>query len=76
MSKSIEYGDVVSSIPILFPSTLNWTPATPTLSLAVAVIEMVPETSALFEGDVIETVGGVVSSGICCYPFSNKLPFK
>ena len=32
-----EYGAVVSSAPTLVPSTLNWTPATPTLSAALAV---------------------------------------
>src|SRR5207244_2936905 len=36
VSHEIEYGAVVSSAPRLAPSSLNWTPATPTLSLAFA----------------------------------------
>jgi hypothetical protein len=39
-----EYGDVVSSLPKFDPSNWNWTPATPTLSLAVALTLIVPET--------------------------------
>jgi hypothetical protein len=59
----IEYGAVASSLPILFPFNLNWTPATPTLSLAVAVmLTLDPETIAPSAGDVMETVGGVVST--------------
>ena len=46
------------------PSTWNWTLATATLSAAVAVIVMVPETVALEAGEVIETVGGVVSGWV------------
>ena len=42
-------------------STLNWTPSTAMLSFAVAVIGVVLETVAPDKGDVIETVGGVVS---------------
>ena len=57
-----EYGDVVSSLPRVAPSTRNWTPATPTLSEAVAeTVTAVPRTVAPAEGAVIETVGGVVS---------------
>jgi hypothetical protein len=45
------------------PLYLNWTPATPTLSEASAVTLIVPETVAPDAGDVILTVGGVVSGG-------------
>ena len=48
-------------MPTLPPSTLNCTPATPTLSAAVPESVTVPETAALFAGFVIETVGAVVS---------------
>ena len=49
-------------------STLNCTPATAMLSLAVAVTAVVPETVARLAGDVMETVGSVVSCVmlICC----------
>jgi len=58
------YGDEVSSAPRLTPSSLNCTPATPTLSEAVAVSEtVVPETVVPAAGAVTETVGGVVSGG-------------
>ena len=53
----------VSSGPILTPSRANWTPATATLSEAVAETVTVPETVESFDGDVRETVGGVVSEG-------------
>ena len=39
---------------------MNWTPETPTLSDAVALAVIVPETVPV-EGVVIETIGGVVS---------------
>src|SRR5205823_9326691 len=56
-----EYGAAVSSVPRLAPSSLNWTPATPTLSEALAVTLVVPETGAPLAGAVMLTVGGVVS---------------
>jgi hypothetical protein len=56
-----EYGEAVSSAPRATPSSLNWTPATPTLSEAVAVMFVVPETVP--EGEVMETEGGVESTG-------------
>ncbi len=56
-----EYGDVVSSAPRAAPSTWNWTPATPTLSEAFAVTEMVPVTVEPEVGKVIATAGGVMS---------------
>ena len=58
------YGAVVSSAPSCEPSTKNCTRATPTLSAAVAVTIVVPETVAPLDGDVMATVGGVVSAGV------------
>ena len=52
----------MSSDPILDPSTRNCTPATPTLSLAVALTVVVPDTVAPFAGELMLTVGAVVSS--------------
>ena len=60
-SHAIEYGAVVSSAPRLAPSSRNWTPATPTLSLALAVTDHRAAHLALAAGAVIATVGGVVS---------------
>jgi hypothetical protein len=45
------------------PLYWNWTPATPTLSEASAVTVIVPETVAPDAGDVMLTVGAVVSLG-------------
>src|SRR5213594_3775833 len=58
------YGAVVISAPRLAPSSLNWTPTTPTLSVALAETEIVPETVAPLAGAVIDTVGGVVSGAV------------
>ena len=56
------YGDAVSSAPRFAPSSLNWTPTTPTLSDAVAdTARVVPDTVAPPAGAVTDTVGGVVS---------------
>jgi hypothetical protein len=58
----IAYGLVVSSAPRLMPSSLNCTPATPTLSPADAETEtMVPETVEPLAGAVNDTVGSVES---------------
>src|SRR5688572_5098045 len=57
----VEYGAVVSSAPRLTPSRLNWTPTTPTLSLALAVTEIVPNTAAPAAGAVTDTDGAVPS---------------
>jgi len=54
----------VTAAPVLALSTLNCTLATATLSLALAVKFAVLESVALAAGDVIETVGGVVSLGV------------
>ena len=51
----------MSSAPRLFPSSLNWTPTTPTLSEALADTVTPPETVAPAAGALMETVGGVVS---------------
>src|SRR5262249_55460772 len=57
------YGATVRSAPTLAPSPPNCTPATPTLSLAVAVtVTDVPDTVAPPAGLVIATDGGVVSA--------------
>jgi hypothetical protein len=57
------YGETVSSLPRLPPSSLNWTPTTPTLSAALAVTEIDADTVAPFAGAESDTVGGVVSPG-------------
>src|SRR5438128_8342752 len=49
------------SAPNAAPSSRNCTPATPTLSEAVAVTVTTPDTVAPALGDVTLTVGGVVS---------------
>ena len=51
----------MSSAPVLEPSTWNWTPATATLSEALAETVTVPETVEPELGAVTDTVGGVVS---------------
>jgi hypothetical protein len=51
----------VIAAPVFALSTLNCTLATATSSLALAFRVTVPEIVALAAGDVIETVGGVVS---------------
>jgi hypothetical protein len=61
--QEIEYGAVVSSAPRFAPSSLNWTPATPTLSEAVAVTVTAPDTVDPLAGAVIAVVGAVVSVG-------------
>src|SRR5207248_2814747 len=59
----IEYGAVVTSAPTAAPSSRNCTPATPTLSDAVAeTVTLAPATVAPLAGAVIDTVGGVPST--------------
>ena len=60
--QEIEYGEAVS-VAILVPSTMNWTLWTATLSEAEAETVTVPDAVEPALGDVIETVGGVVSGG-------------
>src|SRR5712664_2753397 len=55
------YGAVVSSAPMLMPSYLNCTPATPTLSEALATMGTVPQRVAPDGGETTATVGGIVS---------------
>ncbi len=62
MSHETEYGAVTSSAPTFTPSTRNWTPATATLSAALALTVVIPDTVAPAVGAVIETVGRVVSA--------------
>ena len=55
----------MSSVPRFAPSSRNWTPATPTASLAFAeTVTDEPETVAPFAGAVNETVGGVMSGTV------------
>src|SRR3989442_11784762 len=63
VSHEMEYGAVVSSAARFAPSSLNWTPATPTLSLAVALTVIVLLTVVPLDGALIVTLGGVVSGG-------------
>src|ERR671934_2525585 len=63
VSQVTAYGGAVISAPRFAPSSVNWTPATPTLSAASAVTEIGPETVAPSAGAVMTTVGGVVSHG-------------
>src|SRR6266705_770178 len=59
--QAIEYGGVVTAAPALRPSSWNCTPATPTLSEALAVTLIVPETVAPEAGELMLTVGPVAS---------------
>src|SRR5438552_17420971 len=58
-----EYGATVTSAPRFAPSSLNCTPTTPTLSVALAATVIVLATVAPAVGAVIETAGGGVSAG-------------
>jgi hypothetical protein len=54
--------EVISEPIFVVPSSLNWTPTTPTSSVAVAASETVAlATVAPLDGTVIDTVGAVVS---------------
>src|SRR5947208_7854367 len=55
------YGAVVSSAPRFVPSSLNCTPMTPALSVALAETLTVPATIAPEVGAVMDTVGGAAS---------------
>src|SRR5207247_4912921 len=63
VSHGTEYGASVSSAPRSASSSLNWTPATPTSSEAVATTSMVRLTVAPDDGDAMVTDGGLVSAG-------------
>ena len=58
------YGELVSSASRSTPSSWNRTPATATLSVAVAVTCTVPDTVAPVRGDEIAPEGGVVSGAV------------
>jgi hypothetical protein len=68
VSQVTAYGGVVTWTPRLTPSSLNWTPATPTLSVALADTVTVPLTVAPARGTVIAIVGGVVSASAAPLP--------
>ncbi len=55
------YGGLVTSSAIGDPSMRNWTPATASLSTAIAASVAVPEIVAPSTGMVTLTVGGIVS---------------
>src|SRR5688572_2632644 len=61
VSQLAEYGALVSSPPSAAPSRKNWTPATVTSSDAFAVTLIDPNSVAPPPGEVIASVGGVVS---------------
>ena len=52
----------MTSAPRLARSSLNCTPTTPTLSVAVAETVIVPATVAPVVGAAMETVGGLLST--------------
>src|SRR5262249_61843180 len=56
------WGGVAPWTPRLPPSSLNWTPATPTLSAALADTVILPLTVAPPSGAVRAIVGGVASA--------------
>jgi hypothetical protein len=57
------YGELVSSNPKFTPSSLNCTPTTPTLSVAVALTATALDTVTPFDGPVNDTTGACVSGG-------------
>src|SRR5438552_15566342 len=63
VSQVTAYGATVSSEPRFAPSSTNCTPATPTLSPALAETVIEPLTVVAFVGAVSVTDGGVVSLG-------------
>src|SRR4051812_22494678 len=70
-SHETEYGAALTSEPRLLPSTLNWTPATPTLSDALAeTVTPEPATVAPSAGAVRETVGGIWSEALLTVTFT------
>ena len=59
----VPYGGAIDSTPRFPPSSLNCTPATPTLSDASAVTATVCATLDPLAGDVIATTGATASVG-------------
>ena len=62
VSQATEYGAVVSSAPISTPSSLNCTPATATLSEAVAPTLIVRATVEPALGELMATEGAALST--------------
>src|SRR3989475_1339316 len=54
----------MTSAPRLTPSSLNWTPTTPMLSVAFAATVRVPEIVARAVGVMMEAAGGVMSVNV------------
>src|SRR6185295_15591613 len=61
VSHASAYGAAESGDPVSTPSTRNWTRATPTSSVASAVTLTMPFTDAPLVGEVIDTLGSVLS---------------
>src|SRR2546426_345457 len=70
------YGAVVFSAPRLTPSSLNCTPATATLSEAVAETVTAPLSMAPAVGVVSDTVGAVVSPEVLLSSWAGTLTRK
>jgi len=70
------YGALASADPVFAPSTLNCTLATATLSVAVAVTFTIPDKVALAIGELIATVGAIVSPTVeaVISPLVTELP--
>src|SRR4051812_20832618 len=60
--QSVEYGADVSSAPRDTPSICNWTPTTPTASVALALTATDPDTIDCAAGAVICTSGAMSSA--------------
>jgi hypothetical protein len=65
--QSKEYGSELSLTPVDTPFTHNSTFSTPSLSVEIQVIETISDTEFIGE-NVMETVGGVVSSSLSSQP--------
>src|SRR5437899_480366 len=63
VSQMTEYGSAGTSAPRGWPSTKNWTPATPALSDAFAATVTRLNTVEPAVGALMATLGGVVSGG-------------
>src|SRR5437763_17049735 len=69
-SQLMPYGPEVSSAPKSPPLTVNWTPATPTLSEALADSGTAPETVAPSLGALSATVGATESPFVAVFTVS------
>src|SRR3954453_3913433 len=63
VSHVIVYGGALSSLPTSAPSTMNWTPERPWLSLAAATTDTAPCTVAELAGELMDNAGGNGSGG-------------